>query len=276
MSATLREIGLQPADCVKPLDSTDEAVRRMRANQVRCVAVIDGEELSGLVHEADLVESVAMLLRSERQPLEGTVDTQEVLVADVFDADSPLLGLDTPVVEAARLLVDEKRGAMPVLENGRLVALATQEAVIRSYGRSRGRSQPGPHSEAVLNHGSRITRTARPSDTLASACGKLSRSRLRHLPILERDRFLGFISDTDIVRAITEFGDEWPHRTVADAGPVKVPGLRPKDSLARAAELMHAQKVMALPILSRDGLLVSLLTMADLLGALVEAEPVTA
>ena len=118
--------------------------------------------------------------------------------------------------------------------------------------------------------------TLREDDLLRQAVEVVMVRRIRHIPVLERDRFVGFISDRDIARIIAETGPEWPARTVADVGPAKVPVLRPRDSLARAAELMRSQKLMALPIMSRDGLLVSLLTATDLLNALVESQTVLA
>jgi acetoin utilization protein AcuB len=134
----------------------------------------------------------------------------------------------------------------------------------------------------TLRVGDRMTRpvTTVRADTLVSGAVELMRSRrIRHLPVVDRNRRLvGIVTDRDLRQVL--FGpivqarlaaatDALRDLTVGDVmtwGAVRV---TPGTSVRHAARLMHESKVGALPVVEADRV-VGILTERDVLAAFRE------
>jgi acetoin utilization protein AcuB len=95
--------------------------------------------------------------------------------------------------------------------------------------------------------------------------------------VVEDGRLVGLISDADVRVAIgrSEPG-EWLNFPLTDIMATGVQTLRPDDTLNRAARIMCSDRIAAIPITTRDGLLLSMITVADLLRAFFAGTPVHA
>jgi acetoin utilization protein AcuB len=60
------------------------------------------------------------------------------------------IGPMMPVEEAARLMVQEKIGALPVTQEGRLVGIVTETDVLALFVRAMGASEPSSRLDVVL------------------------------------------------------------------------------------------------------------------------------
>ncbi len=114
-----------------------------------------------------------------------------------------------------------------------------------------------------------------PSTSLEEALGLMEKHHLRHLPVVERGRLVGMLSDRDLLLAVG-----WKHegdRRLSEesrelAGPAAVAEVMsaPVISLAldstvrQAAEVLVDHKIDALPLVEK-GLLVGIVTTGDLL-----------
>jgi CBS domain-containing protein len=121
--------------------------------------------------------------------------------------------------------------------------------------------------------GKRMTRnpkTVTPEDTLSAAAAMMREYRFNHLPVVEGDRLVGILTDTDLRNASLESG-EGPggKRPVRDVMRTQVWSLTPEDSLEDALLVISQQKFGALPVLDGDRL-VGILTKMDLLRAFVD------
>ena len=119
--------------------------------------------------------------------------------------------------------------------------------------------------------------TVTPDDSIRDA-RKLMRLRgVRHLPVVERDRVVGMLSDRDVritdveLEGITEPGDvadvAGEERTVRElmSSPVHVIG---EDATVEdAARLMVSRRISSVPVVTEEGRLVGLLTTTDCLLA---------
>lgn len=127
---------------------------------------------------------------------------------------------------------------------------------------------------------SRMTRdviTASPTMTVAEAIAITREHRIRHLPVVERDRLVGVASDRDLRLAIPAQGS-MPDRErqalmestrVADVMVREVITVAPDAPVEEAAALLAEHRIGCLPVLS-DGRLVGILTETDVLRAFVE------
>lgn len=116
------------------------------------------------------------------------------------------VGEHATLCEAARELTARRVGAMVVLsDDGKIVGVLSERDIVRELAR-RG---PGVLNEPVSGCMSRGVITAHPLETLDEALGRMSDRRIRHLPVVERDRLLGIVSIGDLVaRKIAEAEQE--------------------------------------------------------------------
>lgn len=107
---------------------------------------------------------------------------------------------DTPVHIIVALLADHRIGAVPVVDDGDVVGIMSERDVIYSLRRD------GP---AILDWPVERVMT-RPAITVESSLSPLAglslmtRRRIRHLPVVDSGRLVGFISIGDLVKARIE------------------------------------------------------------------------
>lgn len=94
-------------------------------HRIRHLPVLDREKLVGIVTDRDirhaLPSGATSLEIHQLRCLFGEVEVQEVMTKRVVTVTP-----DTPVEEAARLMVEKKIGGLPVLEGERLVGIITE------------------------------------------------------------------------------------------------------------------------------------------------------
>jgi len=108
---------------LSPEDNLMQALETMRMRKVRRLPVTIGESLVGIVTEGDLKRAEpSMLSQTEddfNRVMEGTP------VSRIMIRDPMTVSPDTPLLEAASTLHETKYGAMPVVQEGRLVGILT-------------------------------------------------------------------------------------------------------------------------------------------------------
>jgi CBS domain-containing protein len=102
---------------------------------------------------------------------------------------------------------------------------------------------------------------------LAEARALLDQHRIRHLPVLEKGKLLGIITDRDIRSAAA--ASSLDRVKVGDAMTKKVITVTPETHIQQAAKLLLANRIGGLPVL-QEGALQGIITETDLLNALVE------
>jgi acetoin utilization protein AcuB len=103
-----------------------------------------------------------------------------------------------------------------------------------------------------------------PSDMLAAAEKTMTAGRFRALPVVEKGRLVGILSDRDLLRLIDHQGEI----TVKEAMTRLVVTVKPETSLEEAARLLVNHKIGALPVMQR-GRVIGIITSTDILIAYV-------
>lgn len=121
---------------VEETDSLANLLTSMRALRFRHLPVTDDERLIGLLTERDLLRvSASNLLphpSEQDRELLGRFHVRDVMVRNVMTV-SP----ETPVATAARLLLDNRVGCLPVVDsNNALVGIVTSSDFVASLVRS--------------------------------------------------------------------------------------------------------------------------------------------
>lgn len=94
------------------------------------------------------------------------------------------------------LLADRRIGCVPVMEGGRVIGIFSERDVVRHI------AQKGPAvlDEPVSQVMSAPPHTVEPSMSVLTALSIITQRRMRHLPVCEGDRMVGFVSIGDLVK----------------------------------------------------------------------------
>jgi acetoin utilization protein AcuB len=100
-------------------------VRLMEAQRIRHVLVMDGERLAGIVSNRDV--RTLLVNDAPRPPLSADSPVSAAMTEAVVTA-SPT----TPLTDAAREMLNQRIGALPIVEDGRLVGILTKSDVVEA------------------------------------------------------------------------------------------------------------------------------------------------
>ena len=116
---------------------------------IRHLPVLDGERLVGIVSDRDLKRAMASPATSlETHELRYLLD--HVLVREIMTGGVITVRPTAPIEEAARLMVLEKIGALPVTEGERLIGILTETDLLRLFVRAMGAGEPSARLDVVL------------------------------------------------------------------------------------------------------------------------------
>jgi CBS domain-containing protein len=117
-----------------------------------------------------------------------------MIVSDAMTAQVAVAAPHTPVREVARTMARVETGAVPVVDDGRVVGLITdRDIVLRVV--AEDASPDTPVSQVMTSE----VETCRESDNLAEAAAKMGARQIRRLVVLdERGRLAGILSLGDI------------------------------------------------------------------------------
>ena len=99
----------------------------MNLQRVRHLPVTRSGRLIGLVTHRDLMAAQAAALAREAGPDEDL----SVPVSRIMQTDLLTVTPETPVLEAARIMLDHHYGCLPVVEGGLLVGIVTEIDMLR-------------------------------------------------------------------------------------------------------------------------------------------------
>ena len=147
----------------------------------------------------------------------------ELIVANVMSKDPLTIAPDASVTDAARLMVEERIGALPVIENGKLIGIVTEGDLIMQdvklefptylhlldgfimYPPATARFESELKKAVAANVRAVMTEnpvTVRVDASLEEAATLLVEKDVSRLPVLDGDRLVGIISKSDVVRSL--------------------------------------------------------------------------
>ncbi|KDE48446.1 hypothetical protein DI43_04130 [Geobacillus sp. CAMR12739] len=130
-------------------------------------------------------------------------------VRDVMSTDVQYCTLLDNLYEVAVKMRDFNVGAIPIVDDGRLVGMITDRDIV-----VRGMAEKRPGSTAVTEVMSRDLVTLSPDDSVQKAADMMARHQIRRLPVVENGRLVGIISLGDL--ATNRYSDERAGRALSE------------------------------------------------------------
>ncbi len=106
------------------------------------------------------------------------------------------LGPEVSLQDAASLLAERRIGCVPVVEDGKVVGILSERDVVRSIGTGGAAALSRPVRELMTSPAVTIA----PDVAVISALSLMTRRRIRHLPVIDGVRMIGFVSIGDLVK----------------------------------------------------------------------------
>lgn len=113
-----------------------------------------------------------------------------------------------------------------------------------------------------------------PTDDLLLANGLMTGLGIRHLPVIEKGKLVGILSDRD-VRAFSTVKDGFlnpPDLPVSEAMTRDLITCPPTATVSDVGEKMLMHKIDSIPIVAADGTLLGLVTSSDMIRLLIDRE----
>jgi len=138
----VRELMTAKPITVDPETPMLEARQRMVEKRIRHLVVVENARVVGIVTDRD----IRLNLPSPATSLsvwEINYLLAQLTVGGVMSAAVIVVDPDRPVAEAARIMMDHKIGALPVVDKGRLVGIITESDFVRAMAGSGHTACPG-------------------------------------------------------------------------------------------------------------------------------------
>lgn len=111
-------------------------------------------------------------------------------------ADVVQVGSGETVRAVIGLLADRRIGCVPVVDGGQVVGIFSERDVVRQIASRGAAILEAPISEVMTSP----AQTVEPGMSVLTALSLMTQRRMRHLPVCEGDRMIGFISIGDLVK----------------------------------------------------------------------------
>ncbi len=111
-------------------------------------------------------------------------------------ADVVQVGSGETVRTVIALLADRRIGCVPVVDGGQVVGIFSERDVVRQIASRGAAILDAPVSEVMTSP----AHTVEPGMSVLTALSLMTQRRMRHLPVCEGDRMIGFISIGDLVK----------------------------------------------------------------------------
>jgi len=106
------------------------------------------------------------------------------------------LTADHTVADAVKLLAERRIGAVPVMRGDQVVGIFSERDVIHCVASQGTAALTGPVGEAMTAPAITVTR----DEAVLGALTLMTQRRIRHLPVVEGGRLIGFVSIGDLVK----------------------------------------------------------------------------
>ena len=122
-------------------------------------------------------------------------------ISDYMDTEVPILGPETPILEAVDFLLNHRVTGAPVVDSGdKLVGIITETDLLKLV--TEGIQGEPPTEATVAEFMTTEVITVPPTVDIYYIAGMFLANKLRRLPVVEDGRIVGAITRYDLLRVI--------------------------------------------------------------------------
>ena len=184
-----------------------------------------------------------------------------VTVADVMSKNVATISPDETVVSAAKMMSEKRISCLAVMDNEQMAGILTETDMLRRVAKN-GKHFYQTKLEQIM---SCPVKSVYPDMSVLEASEIMSEMCIKRLPILEQDKLVGIVTQTDLVRALTSYG-LW--RDVSEIMSHNVAVVPDDATVAEAAEIMTLRKISCI-VVTDDGEVAGVLTQKDMLRRVI-------
>ncbi len=263
-----------PVVTVTPETSLTEARKLIDEKQIRALPVVKEGKLVGIITKRGLLRLDLSIL--ENESWNQGVNMTEETVGEVMTIKPITLLPETLIPKAARIMLENKITALPVVENGELVGILTNSDLLRFI----LAEYSGLKKEICVKHYmTDEVVTIDPETTLLESHRLMGTKRIRSLPVMENNQLVGLVTRTDLMssdpsRLASRNNQDISIKILTQ--PVKklmttaVLTISPEADLTAAARLMLDHKIHALVVVDEMKKMVGIITESDLFLMVVQ------
>lgn len=267
-NGTVRNWMSSPVITVTPETHLNDARHVMSAEKIRVLPIVKSKKLVGIVTRRGLLRADITTL--DRNSWNTNIDLKDETVGEIMTAN-PITIVPTALIpKAARVMLENKITALPVMENGEMVGILTNSDILRFI-----------LSEVPLLKKEILVRdymtddvvTIDPDTSLLEAHRLMGTKRIRSLPVMTGDQLVGLVTRTDLMssdpsrfasRNNQELSLKILTQSVNQIMTRQLITISPEQKVVDAARLMLENKIHCLPILDENKRLAGLITESDL------------
>ena len=117
-------------------------------------------------------------------------------VREIMTSGPTSIASDAMVVEAARRMLSEDVGSLPVVEGEKLVGMVTDRDLVLQV----VAKDLDPHNVAVADVCTQDPVTAGADESLDDALQRMAKEQVRRLPVVSDGRLVGILAQADVAR----------------------------------------------------------------------------
>lgn len=254
--------------------NVNDALRIMKKHKISRLPVVNTnnnhvKELVGMVTEKD----IAMRLSSSKY---GNLAPSHFHVSTVMSTDLVTVESARSIGKAAKAMIENKIGGLPVVDQGEIVGMLTKTDFIEIC-------QGKPfNNTSVASRMKEDVLTVSPDDRLVHARRCMIDGGIGRIPVTEGDELEGIITAKDIAKAMMSFRKVVPDKhqaarirnlLVGDVMSQNVKTISSDASIEETSRMMLENNCSGLPV-SDENKLVGIITKTDMLDLIVELEEV--
>jgi acetoin utilization protein AcuB len=263
-------------------DLASTAYQRMRESHIRHLPVVTGQgRLVGIITDRDMRQASASD-ESHMAEYDLTYLLEKMTVREIMTRQVGTVRRQTPVAEAAQILLEKKFGCLPVVhDDNTLEGILTVTDLLRAYVEQHdtwsGKEKRPMH---VRDMTPQEVVTASPEMSLAQAQRYMRDKGIRHVPVVSGTGLVGIVTDRDIRAAMPSPATTLSRGEIAyqmDTTPISSCMTREVISIGSHMDMVHAARLLlehkfgCLPVVDA-GTLVGVVTDVDCLRAFLALE----
>lgn len=253
----------------------NDALKLMKKHKISRLPVINTNnnherELVGIITEKD----IALRLGSSRY---GNMPPSHFHVSTVMTPDPITLNAAENLGKAAKIMIENKIGGIPIVDGGEIVGIITKTDFIKTC-------QGIPYDKTYIKERMQTNvMTVNPGDRLVHARRILIDEDIGRLPVMSGDEIEGILTAKDIADSMISFRKIVPDKyqaarirnlLVEDIMTQNVRTINEEKTIADASTFMIDEDFSGVPVTNDTGEITGMITKTDLMNLIAELEEV--